>query len=270
MHVPEVEAAMKEMRLLLLLWLAAVLPAPARAAPVTECSKNAFCYCVNTELRGAIASQVAYIRDVIAAQKAKGMAVGYLSIPISTINGSYIGENVKIASEVKERVEKRFGEKAVWLLNTAAKDVALPSNATGADYMLMWTRVLEGEDGLGDLDFVYFVGPSEFARYFGLTGTGDLEKLEAYYDAASKADAGLKKVDKRAFRDYYGLRASVAFSFGSHDEWNIVRVINEKRRAADAATGIAKQMGVFFDGRPVAPGLFEASIAAGDAGACRN
>ena len=261
---------MKEMPLLLLVSVAAVLPAPARAAPVTECSKNAFCYCVNTELRGAIASQVAFIRNLIAVERAKGRALGYLSIPISTVNGSYIGENVKIAGEVKERVERRFGEKAVWLLNTAAKEVTLPSNATGADYMLMWTQVLEGEDGLGDLDFVYFVGSSEFARHFGLTGTGDLEKLEAYYDAASETDAGLKKVDKRAFRDYYGLRASVAFSFGSHDEWNVVRVINEKRRAADAAAGIAKQMAVFFDGRPVAPGLFEASVASGDAGACRS
>jgi hypothetical protein len=250
--------------------LAALAGDPSYAATVTECTKDEFCYCVDTGLRGAIALHIASIRGLIAAEKTKGKAVGYLSIPISTVNGSYIGENVRVAGEVKERVERRFGEKSVWLLNTAAKDVALPSNATGADYMLMWTRVLEGEDGLGDLDFVYFVGPSEFARHFGLTGIGDLEKLEAYYDATSKTDEGLKKVDKRAFRDYYGLRASVAFSFGSHDEWNIVHTINQKRRANDGATGIAKQMGVFFDGQPVAAGLFDTPIAAGDAGACKN
>jgi hypothetical protein len=77
-------------------------------------------------------------------------------------------------------------------------------------------------------------------------------------------------VDRRSFRDYYGLRASVAYSLGSHDEWDIVRMINEKRRLSDAAAGIAKQMGVFFDGRPAAPGLLETSVATGDVGECRN
>jgi hypothetical protein len=71
-------------------------------------------------------------------------------------------------------------------------------------------------------------------------------------------------------RDYCALRASVAFSYGSHDEWNIVRVINQKRHDADSKTGIARQMGVFFDGKPVPPGLFETAVAAGDARACRN
>jgi hypothetical protein len=32
--------------------------------------------------------------------------------------------------------------------------------------------------------------------------------------------------------------------------------------------GIATQMGVYFDGRPIAPGLFETAIAAGNAGKC--
>jgi hypothetical protein len=97
--------------------------------------------------------------------------------------------------------------------------------------MLMWTKVLEGLDGLGGLGFDYFVGPAEFARYFGLDGHGDLEKLEGYYDSkinGRKPEA----VDRRSFRDYYGLRASVAFS-GWRDEWNIVRTVNEKRREAD-------------------------------------
>jgi hypothetical protein len=49
-----------------------------------------------------------------------------------------------------------------------------------------------------------------------------------------------------------------------------VRTINQKRREADPKAGIAKQMGVFFDGKPVPPGMFEAPIAPGDAGACRN
>jgi hypothetical protein len=137
----------------------------------------------------------------------------------------------------------------------------LAAGRTGADYMLMWTRVLEGKSGLGeDFDFVYFVGPSEFARHFSLDGHGDTEKLV-------KTDPDLAKVDKKSFREYYALRASVAFSLGSHDEWNIVGAINEARRASKDY-GIAKQLGVLFGGRAVAPGLFEVPIARGDAGAC--
>ena len=241
----------------------------ARAEKATECTRDGFCYCVTTELRGSIQQNISDIRTLISAQRARGKAVGYLSIPISTVAGSYYGENVKVAAEIKERVEERFGVHDVWLLNTAAKEVSLSPTATGADYMLMWTNVLEGDNGLGAFDFVYFVGPSEFAQHFGLTGKADLEKLEAYYDATIKTGAELKKVDRRAFRDYYGLRASVAFSYGSHDEWNIVRAINQKR-IADASYGIARQIGVFFDSKPAAPGLLEAPIASGNSGACRD
>lgn len=242
----------------------------ARAEQVTECAIDAFCYCVRAELRSIIQQNVDDIRAQISAQKAKGKAVGYLSIPLSTLGGSYFGENVKVANETKKRIEKRFGAKALWVLNPASPGVSLPQDATGAEYMLMWTKVLEGDDGLGDLDFVYFAGPRDFAQHFGLNGRADMEKLEAYYDNLIRTDKKLKAVPKRAFRDYYALRASVEFSYGSHDEWNIVRTINQRRRAADAKFGIATQMGVFFDGQPVAPGLFETPIAAGDAGVCRN
>ena len=64
-----------------------------------------------------------------------------------------------------------------------------------------------------------------------MTGQGDLEALEAWLDTNAAADSDLKKsIDqdgvaktKAAFRNYYGLRASVAYSYGSHDEWNIAR-----------------------------------------------
>ncbi|UFZ08072.1 hypothetical protein LQG66_18045 [Bradyrhizobium ontarionense] len=250
--------------------LAFAAPAgPARAEQVTECTRGGFCYCVNAELRGAIQQNIADIRAMIAAERAKGKAIGYLSIPISTVAGSYFGENVKIAAEIKERVEDRLGVHAAWLLNTAGTTVTLPPGAAGADYMLMWTNVLEGSSGLGDFDFVYFAGPSDFARHFAFDGKADLEKLEAFYDAAVKTDPELKKVDRRAFRDYYGLRASVAYSYGSHDEWDIVRAINEKRVAA-SNFGIARQIAVLFDAMPAAPGLFETGVAAGNAGACKG
>jgi hypothetical protein len=241
-----------------------------RASSATECTIGQFCYCVNSELRELIERRVAYIHSLLTHQRAEGKATGFMSIPLSTVGGSYFPVNAQVAAEVKRRVEARLGIRDAWLLNPASSDVYLPRNATGADYMLMWTRVLEGEDGLGkDFDFVYFVGPSDFARYFGLNGRADMEKLGEYYDRRAKTDAGLERVDRTQFRNYYSLRASAAFSYGSHDEWNIVRAINEKRRQADKKVGIATQLGVFFDGKAVSPALLEASIAFGEAGECK-
>jgi len=74
-----------------------------------------------------------------------------------------------------------------------------------------------------------------------------LNKLsgEGLFDERVATNPGFKKevdegkVNKAGFRRYYGLRASVAFSKGSHDEWNIVRMINQKRREADSNLGWA-------------------------------
>jgi hypothetical protein len=271
--IVEVTMARKFMQMrhrALLALLAGFLAAggPARADKATECTLDKFCYCVDVGLKGVIEQQAMAVRETIGKQKAQGKAIGYMSIPISTVAGSYSGVNAKVGAEVKERVENRFGPNDAWVLNPAATQVALPQGATGADYMLMWTKVLEGRSGLGeDFDFVYFVGPSDFARHFPLDGRADMERLDAYYDALVKTDPDLGKIDKKSFREYYALRASVAFSFGSHDEWNIVRAINEGRRASKDY-GLARQLGVFFDGHAVAPGLFETPIAAGTADPC--
>lgn len=229
-----------------------------------------FCYCVNTDLRELIDQRVVYIRSLVAKEKARRKAIGYISIPLTTVegSGSYQPVNDEVAGEVKRTVEARFGSKDAWLLNPAASDFSLPKGeANGADYMLMWTQVLEGADRLGnDFDFVYFAGPSDFARYFGLSGRADMEKLGEYYDRRKKTDPDLK-VDRALFQKYYAFRASVAFSYGSHDEWNIVRAINERRRA-DKEAGLANQLGVFFDGKAVSPEAFETSITAGKSGKC--
>jgi hypothetical protein len=242
---------------------------------LTQCTRLEFCYCVNADLNAVIETRVGEIRALIKAQRDQGKAIGYLSIPISTAEGSYQHLNFDIAANTKGHVEDRFGTGAAWLLNTAnpfgkeKKDASpLPDNASGRDYMLMWTRILEGANGLGpDFDFVYFAGPSDFARELGFTGVNDMAKVDAYYDANNPKDYSDKPIDKRLFRNYYGLRASVSFSYGSHDEWNIIRAINEKRRAADAR-GIVKQLAVWFDSRAVAPGLYEMPTAAGYAGVC--
>src|SRR5262245_14987642 len=120
--------------------------------------------------------KVAEIRARVAAERAQGKAIGYLSIPISSAGGGYDKVNGLVAKEVADRVVARLGARAAWVLNTASDEVKLSGDARGPEYMLMLTQVLEGEDGLGrDFDFVYFVGPSEFAKFFGLMGANDLE-----------------------------------------------------------------------------------------------
>ncbi|WP_225152144.1 hypothetical protein [Bradyrhizobium sp. NBAIM08] len=255
--------------LLVLAFLAGV---NAHAQQSTECSRNVFCYCVHDDLKKAISARVDEVRARIAAQRAQGKAIGYLSIPISTVAGSYFGVNAKVAARTKERVEDRFGVRSLWLLNTAAKEFSLPGSASGADYMLMWTRILEGEDGLGrDFDVIYFAGPSDFAEFFSFDGRSDLEKLEQYYDGLRKTETGLATVNRTEFRNYYGLRASVSFSLGSHDEWNIVRKINERRKEekdGQDGFGVARQVALMFNGSSVAPGLFEATTASGNESQC--
>ena len=63
------------------------------------------------------------------------------------------------------------------------------------------------------------------------------------------------------------MRASSTVSRGAHDEWNIFRLINERRRA-DAKLGTGNQIPILFDGRGVAPADAEASVSEGYVGKC--
>ncbi|MFY9828341.1 MAG: hypothetical protein WAU59_10690 [Rhodoplanes sp.] len=63
--------------------------------------------------------------------------------------------------------------------------------------------------------------------------------------------------------------ASASFSSGAHDEWNILRILNERRRGADQY-GVTNQLPILFDGRALPPGSFEDGVALGYAGRCLN
>src|SRR5438105_4624427 len=157
-----------------LLMALACAPTTGGAANVTACTTIAMCYCVNPDFAQAVDEKVTYFRKQIADQRANGKAIGYLSIPLSTAGGGYFGVNREVAATVKERIETRFGTASAFVLNPTAKDADLPTingvRAGQGDYLLLWTRVLEGPNGLGeDFDFVYFVGPSDFAQFFHLT-----------------------------------------------------------------------------------------------------
>jgi hypothetical protein len=254
----------------LVLVVAAFCWHPAAVAKTTECTKTGICYCVNEELKPTIQAKVDRFRQVLADQRKAGKAVGYLSVPLTSAGGGNFNVNMDVAAATKATVERRLGADYVYLLNPTTLDADLPKG-TGADYMLMWATLLEGADGLGDFDFVYFAGPQDFARYFGFDGNNDLAKLDAYFDKRITSDPDFAKavangLTKTAFRKYYGLRASAAVSRGAHDEWNIFRIINEKRRA-DSKYGTGSQITVYFDGLGVAP-HGESSVSEGYVGKC--
>jgi hypothetical protein len=246
---------------------------PTPAEKVTACTLTNVCYCVTAANRDAITANVAHVRQLLADQRATGKMTGYLSIPLSTLGGGYYGVNRDVAKATKEQIERRFGPSSVWILNPGA-EAGLPETASGADYMYMWTQILEGRGGYGeDLDFFYFTGPSDFARFFALTGTGDADRIDAYFEQRLASDPDLTKavaagrLSKQGFRNYYALRASVAFSAGSHDEWNIAQILNQRRRISEQF-GIGNQLGILFDGHGVTPGNFEAGAAGGTVGRC--
>jgi len=249
-----------------------VVHAPvAQAAKVSECTKIGICYCVEGDLKATIATKVERFRQVLADQRKMGKAVGYLSVPLSSAGGGNFDVNKEVAENAKQAIEKRFGADYLYVLNPGTLDADLPKG-TGSDYMLMWTTLLEGQDGMGDFDFVYFAGPQDFARYFGFDGNNDMAKLEQYFDNRVKTDPGFgKAVDggltKAAFRRYYALRASSTVSRGAHDEWNIFKAINERRRA-DSKIGTTGQIPVLFDGRGVNPTDVEAAVSEGYVGKC--
>jgi len=249
----------------------ALAPGVVRAAKATECTKLGVCYCVNDELKATIAAKVERFRALIAAERKAGKAVGYLSVPLSPSGGGNFDINTEVAAGAKEAIEKRFGADYIYVLNPGTPEADLPKG-TGADYMLMWTTLLEGADGLGDFDFVYFAGPQDFARYFRFDGNADMGKLDAYFDNRVKSDAKFAKaveggLTMAAFRRYYALRASATVSRGAHDEWNIIRQLNERRRA-DAKLGTPNQIPVLFDGRGVDPAEAEAPVSDGYVGKC--
>ena len=255
-----------------LLLVLAPAPGVAQGAKSTECTKIGICYCVNSDLKPVIDARIARYRQLAEEARKAGKAVGYLSVPLSPTGGGYMKLNFEVAATAKKAIEKRFGADYVWVLDPGGAE-PLP-NGSGADYMLMWTQTLEGPNGLGeDLDFVWFAGPQDFARVFGLNGEADMAKIDQYFDQRLKSDPDLEKavqggLTKSAFRKYYGLKASSAVSKGAHDEWNIIRIVNERRRN-DPKLGVGNQLAVFFDGQGVAAANSEVGVSEGYAGKCK-
>ncbi|MGH7570354.1 MAG: hypothetical protein ACREMK_00735 [Gemmatimonadota bacterium] len=164
------------------------------------------------------------------------------------------------------------------------------SPPTGGDYMRIWTRILVEDDreNIGRRwDAFYFMGPGDVRDFFTEGGSRTLtagveeyfarkltmnREFEAYFeppfhDADGNPLAGRREREewqlrRDAFFRYYTVRGGVNFSLGSHDEWNIWRLLNERRRAS-SPQGVSDQIAGFFEDAQLDPASFVSPTAPG-------
>lgn len=278
--------------------------------------------------------QIGLVQDDIRRAKAEDKLIIYLSCPISGRGGSYHGTNVDIAKHIERRLLQRWGE-GFWILNPAqyqleskagsglieahAKALRIDlgqlrsySDASGGDYMRMWTKVLvENRQDVGSENFdkpyvntgqyfdaFYFVGPRDVQEFFGTAGPTLTAGIQEYFSRKLATDPDFRDYfsvegivwrqrkpneqlprAQQKFRDdwedvrhkffrYYALRASVNFSLGSHDEWLIFKLLNDRRRRLSRDQNMvdgnaAEQIAGFFDGGQINPASTEAGVSRG-------
>jgi hypothetical protein len=75
-------------------------------------------------------------------------------------------------------------------------------------------------------------------------------------------DSAIAEAERRRneFFRYYGVRAGVNYSRGSHDEWNIWQMLNTERRER---LNLGDQIAGFFAGEQIPPATTEQSISPG-------
>ncbi len=148
-------------------------PAEVRATPVTACTRLDICYCVNTDYSDAIKDNVARVRQLISDKKASGKTIGYLSVPLSPAGGGSFAINTEAADSIVTNTTARLGPRSVWLLNPGAEGGDKMKGASGADYMYMWTQILEGKDGSGrGLQLLLFCRSERFRRLLQIDRSG--------------------------------------------------------------------------------------------------
>lgn len=176
----------------------------------------------------------------------------------------------------------------------------------GGDYMRMWTRVLveDGQKNDGrNFDVFYFLGPTDtrdfFTRdksitlsagveeYFARKFSMDPEFRDSYSLTGIEWDRDWKdskkprpaKVQQKELRHewrearkdffrYYAVKASANFSVGSHDEWQIFVLINQKRlqnsmNHETPSGDVGKLLPGFFDGKQIDLGAAVTSTSGG-------
>ena len=246
------------------LGVAAALAAECAAPKAIVTTSVGMKYCADPAFDAVIAAQIQRVRQDIQAQRQAGKLVIYASTPISPRGGGHVETNLAIAASVKRRLEKEYGV-AAWVLDPGRyqmPDVGGKSPG-GAEYMVMWTAVLAGEDGMGrDFDMAHFTGPNDMRAFFGCGREDVTGCIDRWLTAPGPGDETQRRgiaadpARRQAFLRYYALRASSAYSSGAHDEWNIFVKINRRR-------ALGEQVAVFFDGRPASPPEMETEVGPG-------
>jgi len=169
--------------------------------------------------------------------------------------------------------------------------------ATGGDYMRMWTKVMVEDEyysgasqiipNSGNLfDAFYFIGPTDVQSFFLTEARSLSQAVETYFarkyaldndfrnDFDSICENGIcHPLDlndpmqrsawnqrRQDFFRYYAIKAGTSFSDGSHDEWNIVYLLNQKRLQYPDIYGIGGRIAVFYDGRQIDIGSYNSPV----------
>jgi len=142
-------------------------------------------------------------------------------------------------------------------------------------------------------DAFYFLGPTDVRHFFTQGGQQTVTAgVEAYFARRFASDPDFReayslddlpwprgtdsKLPDRAkkkpqeywedlrkeFFRYYAVRASVNYSLGSHDEWNIFCLLNQRRLAATVDPGmlngdVGMLLAGYFDGRQIDPAAMQ-------------
>ena len=151
-----------------------------------------------------------------------------------------------------------------------------------------------------NFDAFYFLGPRDVHSFFLTEGETLTAGIQAYFARKFATDPDFREeysdpdpswqrlgprtaVNKDAYklRDqwnykrldflrYYGVKASVTYSLGSHDEWLIFRTLNELRRTRTKNAekymvdgDVGEQIAGFFDGGQIDPASTESAVSHG-------
>jgi hypothetical protein len=147
-------------------------------------------------------------------------------------------------------------------------------------------------------DAFYFIGPRDVQSFFIREGANLTTGIQTYFAQKYASDGGFRTAyhaeediwedvgppspitkniyDKRQdwqnarfrFLRYYGLRASANFSLGCHDEWLILKELNERRmqhsRGSNNLDGdVGERIAAYFDGSQVDPASSESAVTRG-------
>jgi hypothetical protein len=185
-------------------------------------------------------------------------------------------------------------------MGTSLAQLQAKGEPGGGDYMRMWTKVLvedERSNAGRNFDAFYFLGPRDVHSFFLQGESRSLtDGIELYFSRKCESDVGFRdhfsapdvkwgsashsravtaaktlwKQQRMDFLRFYALRASANFSLGSHDEWAIFRLLNDRRRkltvTRDMLDGdVGDQIAGFFDGNQVDLSSSEAGVSRGNA-----